>query len=400
VYARDLLIFSLVAKVTPQPTDGHDAMKRSEEMPGLMTAHAIQWLCPDCWKYGTHEPRHLWAPLFRSLDITPTSGIFVDGGAACDMVDGDWALSANFSVLAFETRSNCIKHLHGTYSRELARASTSGWPSPAALRLLPNALSNLTGVTISLFKTGDSSSTQLSAVDRPGSIEREGFRGKDGKGRSVEVQTVRLDDAIGDRAVAALKLDIQGAEIDALLGAHKLLSRPAGRAPLVEFEYYAHFRPDLPGYEILHLLRGYGYMCAFLGFPGGNPLRLISKTYGPVRHLARRIKGDPKHEIIRPPFDIPLSASGAVAHGISTDFVCVKHSNKEYAELIQEQSKRAHTIEASLDSLRALEKLTMVEPSQKAGKVKTAKTMNSAKITRADSARIRVQKKKGFFSFW
>ena len=138
MYARDLLIFSLVAKVTPQPTDGHDAMKRSEEMPGLMTAHAIQWLCPDCWKYGTHEPRHLWAPLFRSLDITPTSGIFVDGGAACDMVDGDWALSANFSVLAFETRSNCIKHLHGTYSRELARASTSGWPSPAALRLLPN----------------------------------------------------------------------------------------------------------------------------------------------------------------------------------------------------------------------------------------------------------------------
>jgi len=360
-----LLILSLAAGTIAQPTDGRDAMRRSEQAPGVLTVHAMQLLCPSCWAYSTHEPRHLWADLFQALHITPASGIFIDGGTACDMVDGSWALSANFSVLGFETRPECLKAVREHYAAGLERAKAFGWPSNGALRLLHNALSNVSGATIDLFISGDSSSTQLSAVTRPNSLELKGFRGKDGKGngRSLKTQTVTVDDAVGDRAVAALKLDLQGAELGALMGAHKLLSRPSESAPLVQFEYFAHLRPDLPGYEILHLLRGYGYMCVFLGFPQGNAEREHSKMYGPVwRQVGVTPKGQPMREVVRPPFDMPLPLGGAIANHIATDFVCVKRSSREYARLIEEQSKRARTLDASLDSLRALQSLVAGEP--------------------------------------
>ena len=324
------------------PTDGREAMVRSERL-GSLAVHSLASLCPECWDYNTHEPRHLWEPLFRAERIRPSRGLFVDVGAACDLVDGGVALKNNFSVLAFETRPQCVATLKERFAAEL---------KSAALKLRWNAVANVSGAKISLFMSGDSSSTKLAAVDQLGSIERRGFRGKDGKGagQKVVVPTVTLDEAVGQQPVAILKLDIQGAELDALMGAHALLSRPPSSAALVQFEYYAHLRPDLAGYEVLHLLRGYGYICFFIGNVGNakDPLAHLAREYGPILHGAR---------IVRPSLDVPLPPSGGLANKITTDFVCVKRSAAQYAELAAEQAKRARALTESLESIQALQKI-------------------------------------------
>ena len=49
--------------------------------------------------------------------------------------------------------------------------------------------------------------------------------------------------------------------------------------------------------------------------------------------------------------------SGGLANKITTDFVCVKRSAAQYAELAAEQAKRARALTESLESIQALQKI-------------------------------------------
>ena len=124
-----LLVFvacTAAAHAHAPPTNGREAMLRSQRL-GSLAVHSLASLCPECWGYVGHEPRHLWEPLFRAERIRPSRGLFVDVGAACDLVDGCVALKNNFSVLAFETRPQCVAtlkgHTSGINSVALSKAS-------------------------------------------------------------------------------------------------------------------------------------------------------------------------------------------------------------------------------------------------------------------------------------
>lgn len=125
-----------------------------------------------------------------------------------------------------------------------------------------NAVSNVSGLTLTLHDAGDSSSVESSAVGAGLGVK---------VGAKHSVSSVTLDEIVGSRAVAVLKADVQGHELEVMLGAHHLLSRPPRAAPLVVLEYYEHLRPELGRHELLHLMRGYGYTCYDIS-AGNQPL--------------------------------------------------------------------------------------------------------------------------------
>ncbi len=82
-------------------------------------------------------------------------------------------------------------------------------------------------------------------------------------GRAIEtVAVVRLADVAGEPAYALAKLDLEGAELDALRGAEPLLA--AGRLPVVLLEAADHQLRRLGGSRtaVLELLRGHRYRFA------------------------------------------------------------------------------------------------------------------------------------------
>lgn len=92
---------------------------------------------------------------------------------------------------------------------------------------------------------------------------RSGFSGlrPAGGGRNVsyEVEIARLDDLTGDRHVDFLKLDVEGAELDALRGATGLLRRDR---PIILFECGVQTALDAFGYlrtDLWDLLTAEGY---------------------------------------------------------------------------------------------------------------------------------------------
>ncbi len=76
------------------------------------------------------------------------------------------------------------------------------------------------------------------------------------------VRVVRLEEVLEDRAYALVKLDLEGAELDALRGAEALLA--ADRLPVLLLEAYDHQLLRLGGsrVEVLELLEAHGYRFA------------------------------------------------------------------------------------------------------------------------------------------
>jgi len=212
---------------------------------GPLRAHALREIVPAAAVYEWHEPRGIWKALLPAVGITPSRGIFVDVGTACDMVDGAEALKLGFAVLGFETRPDCVASVRKAHAAAFANGS---------VELCESAVSNVSRRMLTLYDAGDSASVDHLAVAK--GLEATLFRGK-----THAVTTVTLDEVVSDRPVAVIKIDIQGHEFEALMGADALLSRPPDTAPLVQFEYYERFRPDLKRHNILHLMRGKGYTC-------------------------------------------------------------------------------------------------------------------------------------------
>ena len=65
----------------------------------------------------------------------------------------------------------------------------------------------------------------------------------------VDVPTTTLDELVGDRAVAVLKIDVQGGELGVLAGGEEALQRT--HAILIEIVFRSHYEGDAP-FPVLH----------------------------------------------------------------------------------------------------------------------------------------------------
>ncbi|MGJ4928243.1 FkbM family methyltransferase [Bradyrhizobium sp. HKCCYLS2038] len=96
--------------------------------------------------------------------------------------------------------------------------------------------------------------------------------------RPIEVQTISLDDYLpADRNVSAMKIDVEGAELDVLSGAVNTLRRCR---PLIVLECDRRLATLDKVYETFELLRGLGYSGSFIH--RGRLLPLSS--FDPERH--------------------------------------------------------------------------------------------------------------------
>lgn len=134
----------------------------------------------------------------------------------------------------------------------------------AGLRTLAASRRALAGVTIEYH--------QAALGERPGAAELHvpaGFAANDGVARlgplsgaggcSVPVRVISLDEAIRERSIGVLKLDVEGHEAAVLRGASRALA--AGRVRHIVFEAHA---PD--GGEVARMLHGVGYRLFALGW--------------------------------------------------------------------------------------------------------------------------------------
>jgi hypothetical protein len=80
------------------------------------------------------------------------------------------------------------------------------------------------------------------------------------------VPTVSLDELAGEEAVAVVKLDVQGAELDVLRGGSQALART--RAVLMEVTFVSHYHDDA-GFQALnrHMLDA-GFELVAISEPG------------------------------------------------------------------------------------------------------------------------------------
>ena len=184
-------------------------------------------------------------------DLVPEGGVVVDAGAELGSFSLRMAQLAGPQgrVHAFEPNPSNVEAL-----REIAR----GEPN---LRVHPVALSDRTGTARLYVPVEDG--VQVAAV---GSLTPP----RDEDCEAVEIETERLDDALGDDAarVSFLKCDVEGHELAALRGAQRVLT-DARPSLLVEIERrHAGERMD----ETFEYLAGLDYEGFAVGPDGPVPL--------------------------------------------------------------------------------------------------------------------------------
>ena len=271
-------------KKAPHPLVLKSIVRAGSKLPG----QNLREIC--CAAHRSHEPRKIWSELLRAVKLTKDKGLFLDIGTSYDMVDGAAALAQNFTVLAVEGRPGAASAVRKSFKKHV----TSG-----RLTVHSVAVGDAGGGSVQLRDAGDATSALPSAVAGDAYAKR--LFDKGGK-KLVSVPTVTIDGLVGGRPCAVVKLDIQGAEFEALLGARQLLSRPRKHAPLVVFELYERLRPDLPDLDALHLLRALGYSCYD-----------VSNRQGPRGAGPRKGRGPP-----------PKLGLQEVSRPLATDFACLK----------------------------------------------------------------------------
>lgn len=96
----------------------------------------------------------------------------------------------------------------------------------------------------------------------------------------VETQMVTIDSVIGDRAVAGMKIDVEGFEIDVLRGCERALSE--GRIHVIQLEWNetSVIAVDSDRKPVAELLTKYGYKLYRPG-PGGELCAISDDSFGP-----------------------------------------------------------------------------------------------------------------------
>ena len=178
------------------------------------------------------------------------------------------ALALGFNVIAIDPRVSVI----GELSKRHAGAIEAG-----KLTVLHAALNDKAGVH-AFFHANDATSLDYAAASaRHGKYLEKGVHMKE------NVVTITLDALIGEGTPSAvIKLDIQGYEHEALLGATALLARPPKLAPMIIFEILETLRPDLMNLVTVQQLRTFGYNCYDITSKVSNRL-----SDGSMKHMHR-----------------------------------------------------------------------------------------------------------------
>ena len=283
-------------------------------MPKTNSAPSIPWLpllalCRGCKNTErspgrpTHEPHDILPALFDALRLAPSMGLVVDVGTSTDMSEGIFALGRGFKVIGIEARHKIHRHLMEVHNRSIASGN---------LTLLHAAAGSVPGGVVTIHNARDASSVHTNNAIRR-YIEHTNPLVKE----AVVMTTV--DSIVGNQGCAMLKLDIQGAEYDALLGAQALLRRPAGSAPLVLYEEYETLRPDLRNLPSLRLLRSHGYVCYDVrSYPG---YRLSD---GSIMHRRRYCASLDGRGGCAEWADDETGDAGHIKGTLATDFACAK----------------------------------------------------------------------------
>jgi FkbM family methyltransferase len=146
--------------------------------------------------------------------LTDASDIAVDVGANSGYFTALLAFRAR-RVLAFEPHPALAVRLSAT---------VAAWPAPYRDRVTvsASAVSHRAGAAPLSIPAGFDRNEGIASLD--------GARSKE----TIDVATVTLDEALGERRVGVLKLDVEGHELAALEGARRLLSSGAIRDVLFE----------------------------------------------------------------------------------------------------------------------------------------------------------------------
>lgn len=86
-----------------------------------------------------------------------------------------------------------------------------------------------------------------------------------GIAETIQVETTTVDEIVGDREVALLKIDVQGAEREVLAGATRTL--PRTRAILLEITFVSHYSGDATFPELHELTTCAGFELAAMTEP-------------------------------------------------------------------------------------------------------------------------------------
>jgi FkbM family methyltransferase len=150
-------------------------------------------------------------------------------------------------------------------------------PNPSAHeRLIQNiAASGAVGERITVLNVAVAARTGFVTFETGAQHNLGRIVGDRGGGACIPVQAVSLDEQLGDVAIRALKLDIEGGEAPALRGAARILTT---QRPWIwaEFNVAANGTNRIGDWEVYTLLREHGYKCRRIipgaGAPAGGSI--------------------------------------------------------------------------------------------------------------------------------
>jgi FkbM family methyltransferase len=193
---------------------------------------------------------HLLPP---GLDLT--RGVVVDIGAN----EGNFsaavlALAPTATVLAVEPSPGPRARLEARFSGQ------------TSVTVVPDAVAATAGTAVFNITEHDHNSSLHAPLDTMRELYHDpGWN----VAERIEVPTTTLDDLVGDREVAALKIDVQGAELDVIAGGENALQRTA--AVLMEVTFVSHYEGDATFQLLNTAMVERGFDLIALSEPGWSP---------------------------------------------------------------------------------------------------------------------------------
>jgi FkbM family methyltransferase len=187
----------------------------------------------------------------------------------------------------------------GTYAKFLAKlAGPTGRviafePEPRNFALLERAVAHLPQVTAMHAAVAERGGTLDLYVADDLNVDHHSY--DDGEGRRrVAVPALALDDLFkpGER-VDFIKMDIQGAEMSALLGAERILAENRKIELLLEYWPFGLRRANVEPAQLLETLAQFDFTVEVVGRSGGRPEMIGSGPDDYCNLHARRISNEP-----------------------------------------------------------------------------------------------------------
>ena len=184
--------------------------------PSATSCHGLDWMYQEVFAPASHN---FHAYEFAGVKIAP--GDYVIDAGACEGFFTRYALQKSAKVLAIEPVDELAEALKLTFSREITKRQ---------VKVLSLALGEKSGQARLHADQNRLYESRISSV-----------------GSKISVKT--LDDLLGDHRVHFVKMDVEGAEVDAVLGANRIIVEQKPRLSIAVYHELENAR------KICRLLR-------------------------------------------------------------------------------------------------------------------------------------------------